>query len=456
MPTKPKVKTLTNNSVDVLNAIRNEASINYQHYVPVATDDPEVLRTIGATIMDNPSMQNEFLNALVNRIGRVIITSKLYSNPWANFKKGMLDFGETVEEIFTNIANAHTFDPEDAEETFAKREIPDVRSAFHVMNYQKYYKQTISRAQLRQAFLSFDGITNLIGSIIDAMYTAASYDEFLVMKYLLARRILKGQLYPVTAVEATDNASGLKFVTSVKTVSNDMTFNKTKYNLAGVYNNTPKDEQYVILSSAYDAFLDVNVLASAFNMDKVEFMGHRIITDGFGELDVERLKALFDGDNTFVEPTEEELEALNQIGAVIVDKDFFQIYDNLVNFDEFKNPEGMYWNYFYHVWKTFSVSPFSNGAMFLPTAPTVTSVTVTPATATLPVGGSVGLTATVKTTNFAPQGVNWTSSNDKVTVDKAGNVKVLTGATGTATITATSVFDTSKKGTATITIDAGA
>ena len=38
----------------------------------------------------------------------------------------------------------------------------DVRAAFHTMNYQKFYKATISNDQLRQAFLSWQGITDLI------------------------------------------------------------------------------------------------------------------------------------------------------------------------------------------------------------------------------------------------------------------------------------------------------
>ena len=60
---------------------------------------------------------------------------------------------ETIEEIFVNIAKPFQFDPEVAENTVFKREIPDVRSAFHIMNYQKYYKATIQNDQLRQAFL---------------------------------------------------------------------------------------------------------------------------------------------------------------------------------------------------------------------------------------------------------------------------------------------------------------
>ena len=36
----------------------------------------------------------------------------------------------------------------------------------------------------------------------------------------------------------------------------------------------------------------------------------------------------------------------------------------------------MYWNYFYHTWKTFSVSPFAQGIIFLPEESTVTSITI--------------------------------------------------------------------------------
>ena len=100
MAVKPTIKTLTNSSVDILNVIRENATQNYKEYVPKATPDANSIRQIGAVIMDYPALQNEFLNALVNRIGRVLITSKMYDNPWAMFKKGMLELVETVEEIF--------------------------------------------------------------------------------------------------------------------------------------------------------------------------------------------------------------------------------------------------------------------------------------------------------------------------------------------------------------------
>lgn len=459
MPNIPNAMKLTKKSVDILNAIRNSASANYRDYVPKATDNLDSIREIGAVIMNYPVLQNEFLNALVNRIGRVMITSKMFTNPWAMFKKGMLDFGETIEEIFVNIAKPFKYDPAVAENKVFAREIPDVRAAFHILNYQRYYKATIQQEQLRQAFLSWDGVTQLIAKIVDSMYTGANYDEFQVMKYMLAKHILNGELFPVS-VDAVSAANMKAIVSKIKGISNNMTFPKTKYNLTGVTTHTEKTEQYIIVNADFDATMDVEVLASAFNMDKAEFIGHRVMVDGFGDLDVARLNELFKDDTSYTPLTEAELEALNAIPAVLCDRDYFMIFDNLYNFTEQYNGEGLYWNYWYHVWKTFSVSPFANAAVFVPGTPAVNSVTVTPATATVYVGQSILLTVEVATVNFASKAVNWTVDADAeaagVTVDIYGNVSVPEDATvARVTVTATSVFDDSVSGTATITVVSG-
>lgn len=453
MATKPKIVTLTNSSVDILNAIRNNATINYKNYVPVATADAESIREIGAIIMDSPQLQNEFLSALVNRIGRVLVTSKMYDNPWSMFKKGTLEFGETIEEIFVNIAKPFQFDPNVAETNLFKREIPDVRSAFHIMNYQKYYKTTIQNDQLRQAFLSWQGITDLIAKIVDSMYTGANYDEFQTMKYMLAKHILNGRMYPVT-IPAVTEANMKSIVSTIKGVSNNYEFMSNKYNVAGVQNFSKKEDQYLLINSNFDATMDVEVLASAFNMDKTQFAGKRVLVDSFGSLDIERLNILFADDPTYTKISESDLKALDAIPCVLVDKDWFMIFDNFYNFTEQYNGEGLYWNYWYHVWKTFSVSPFANNALFIPGVPTVTSVTVSPANATVKAGQTISLSAVVQTEYFAPQSVDWSSNTEGVTVSKGGLVTVGANVSPdkTVTITATSVYDNKKSGTSTITV----
>lgn len=456
MPTTPKIVTLTNSSVEILNTIRDNATQNYQNYVPYATPDADSIRKIGTIIMDMPQLQNEFISALVNRIGRVLVTSKLYDNPWSMFKKGLLEFGETIEEIFVNIAKPFQYDPVVAESEVFKREIPDVKAAFHIMNYQKFYKVTISNDQLRQAFLSWQGITDLIARIVDSMYTGANYDEFQTMKYMLARHILDGRMYPVTVQEVSE-ANMKSIVSAIKGVSNNFEFLSGNYNVAGVKTFTRKADQFMLVNSNFDATMDVEVLAAAFNMSKAEFMGHRVLVDSFGSLDTARLAELFANDPTYEEIGSSELEALDAIPAVIVDRDWFMVFDNFNNFTEQYNGQGLYWNYWYHVWKTFSVSPFANNALFVPGTPGVTSVTVAPKTASISgtTGGTIQLNATVVTTNFAPQTVVWSSNNASVTVDARGLVTVPAGTGATSvTITATSTYNSSKKDTATITVTA--
>lgn len=376
MATRPNPKVLTGTSVEIINAIRNSATINFKEYVPYATPDAESIKEIGAVIMDYPALQNEFINALINRIGRVVVTSKMYENPIQMFKKGFLEFGETVEEIFVTLAKPFQFDPEVAETELFKREIPDVRSAFHILNYQKFYKVTVSQDQLRQAFLSWEGITDLIAKIVEQIYTSASYDEFLVMKYMIAKRIVNGQLAPeVYNSQATDPMKEL--AKSIKGVSNKLEFMSGNYNLAGVKTHALKKDQFLLITAEADANMDVDVLASAFNMDKAQFMGQRVLVDGFNILDNERLAELFEDDVTYTPITDEQLEALATIPAILIDRDWFMVFDNLSTFTENYNGQGLYWNYFYHVWKTFSTSPFANGIMFLPEVGEITGITVT-------------------------------------------------------------------------------
>ena len=451
MPTRPQRVTLDTQVLNILNAIRNNASNEYRDYVPPITDVSQ-LREIGTIIMDMPALQNQFLSALINRIGRVLISTRMYENPWSRFKKGMLDYGETVEEIFTNIAKPFEFEGSHTTPTTQfKKHMPDVRAAFHVMNYQKYYPVTIEQQKLKMAFLSADGVSNLIGDIVNSIYTAANYDEFLTMKYLLAKTILNGRMYPIEVAEA--NAANAKdIVTTVKANSNILEFPSDKYNPAHVFQHTPKSEQIIFINANFDAVVDVNVLASAFNMDKAQFMGQRVLIDSFGSLDRDRLALLFADDPNYVPLTDAEIAALDKVPMAVVGEKFFMVFDNLNEFTESYNGELLYWNYFYHQWKTFSSSPFENALVYVPTTPTVSSVEVTPDTANAKAGSSLQLTVDVATTGFAPKTVTYESDTEGVEITEGGVVQIGEDVSGTVTITVKSTFDETKTATVTLTV----
>lgn len=464
MPTVPQVKSLAENvnSVDIMNAIRSDASSGYQAAVPLAADTVESIKEIGQVILQNEDLRNEFLHALYNRIGMVIITSKLYSNPWSMFKRGILELGEVVEEIFVNLAKPHQFNPTLAETNLYRREFPDVQAAFHRLNYQKFYKTTVSRDELRQAFLSWNGLDDLISRIVQALYTSAAYDEFVVMKYMLARLALDGKIHPVTVAAISNPATKDELETvigTVKGISNSLTFMSPNYNMAHVQNFSNKDDQFLIVSAAFDGMVDVKVLAAAFNMDRAEFMGHRVMVDSFAMQDDQRLAELFANEPNYTPFTSAEKAELENIGAILVDRDFFMIFDNLLEAGEKYNPEGRYWNYWLHVWQIFSASPFANAAVFTSTENTVASLTVLPAAPTVRVGRAQQFAVDAEFTGFGGQSVLWSVSgnqSNQTTINSSGLLSVATDETAaTLTVTATSTITPTVKATTTVTVSQG-
>ena len=356
--------TLNASTIDILNVIRQNASYDYQQNVPeVATvnDIPKV----GEIIYGTPAFANQFINALVNRIAIVRVQSATFNNPYSILKKGYIEYGETVEDIFVSIAKAVDFNVEKAAKREFQRTIPDVRSAFHVMNWRVMYPVTIQDEDLRQAFLSIEGVQNLIAKIVDAVYTAAEYDEFLLFKYLLIKAISHGKMFPTSIGAGTElSEAAVQF----RGTSNLLPFMSNEYNEAGVKTNTPKDRQVIFMDAMFNAQFDVNVLASAFNMDKADFMGRLFLIDNWTDFDNERFDVIRANSDGIEEVTADELALLANVKAVILDDNWFQVYDNNNKFTEKYVASGLYWNYFYHTWKTVSNSPFANAIVFATSA----------------------------------------------------------------------------------------
>ncbi len=360
MPRRIPITQLNASTIDILNVIRQNASAEYQSLVPTVTQEKDIPK-VGEVLMGYPAMANEFLNALINRIALVRAKSATFNNPYSGLKKGYLEYGETVQEVFVNLAKAREFSVEKAPEREFPRTLPDVRSAFHVMNIKLLYPVTIEENQLERAFLSANGVRELITAIIQSVYTSLEYDEFLLFKYMLIKGVAKGKMYPI-GIDASDihNAA-----VAFRGTSNRLEFINTKYNESGVHTDTKKRDQCIFMSADFNAMYDVGVLASAFNMEKADFMGNLYLIDDFTTFDNERFDIIRNESDGLEEVTDEELAMMGDVVAITVDREWFQFYDNLMRFTDTFVGSGLYRNYWLHAWKTISYSPFSNAIVFI-------------------------------------------------------------------------------------------
>lgn len=361
MPKRVAVSTLNATTKDILNVIRQNAGLEYQNAVPVVEKEADIPK-VGEIIFGTPSLSNQFLNALVNRIGLVKARSATFNNPYEILKKGYLNYGESVEDIFTSLVNVQVYDEESAKAREFQRNFPDVKSVFYAINWRVVYPETINESDLNLAFLSGDGVTNLIAKMVDAIYTSSNYDEYLLFKYLIIKAVSHGKMYPVSIGDGTKTAdAGVQF----RGLSNMLPFMSSEYNEAGVKNTTPKERQVIFMDAMYNAKYDIEVLAGAFNMDKAEFMGRLFLVDNFATFDNDRFIAIREKSDGLEEVTQAELDLMKHVKAILIDEEWFQVYDKLNKFTEKYMASTMEWNYFYHVWKIITHNPFANAIVFV-------------------------------------------------------------------------------------------
>lgn len=398
------------------------------------------LAPIGKLIMSNERYKNAFINA-INVIGLTVIDRNYWEDPWENFtERGTLNFGQTVREIAVDIANVYDYNTYVESAThFLENVVPNVYNYLHELNFQKFYKTTTSDDQMAMAFNTDGGLMQLVEEITQSNWEGYKYDKYIVNKYMLCRRILDGT---VTSVEI-DNYGSLtprQRVTAMKSIANKMTFRNPNYNPAGLRIATSFADQIMILDTDSDAEVSTEVLATSFFRNDAEFKSNLALIDGYGNHDTARLVEVLG--SQYVPFTDDELAALANIPAVIIDREFFQNYNYAFNAEadtangtratSFFNPETLRNNHWLHVWKVLSTSPFKQAVVFTKNVtPAVSSVSVSPASATTTSGQSLQLAATVATTGFANKAVTWsierdseTTAANKASVDINGKVTI--------------------------------
>lgn len=443
--------------VAMLNAIRNEASTRYSNAIPSADGTVENLKTIGALLTSNQAFANEWLDALYNRIAITrVITMDGWRNPLREFKR-KLEYGESYLEVAMHLAGIHERDYSYAKSHLFDINTPAVDSAIYHVNSEFFYPTSVLPAELKKAFLSYEALSSFVETIINNIYRTMEYDEYNAMLYVVARAILSGAMTGVE-IPAVSAANAREIISKIKAVSNEMEFLNKKYTTGEMESYAAKSDQFLFMNSLFDATVDTSVLAVSFNMNMAEFMGVRRLFNTFADLDTDRLDVLFKNDPLYETLDSGDLAELGEIPAFLISRDWFVCFDEYTEMFNNENGMGPYRNYFLHCGRIYSYSNFQKAAYFVPGTQSVTSVTVSPSTAEMIKNDVKTFKATVVTANLADPRVVWsvpTEDEDKIQLDyidgQTVSVRLLANlGAATITLTATSVFDNTKTGTATI------
>lgn len=324
------------NVINLINAIRDEASLSYQERIPQASR--ENLAQVGDLLASRQfkAQYLEFCEALVGVIGLTIIKAKLYQNKLAMFKRGDMPLGSTIQEIAVNMASAEgSYDPTGPNPL--GRRLSDIKALYFDKAREDKYVKSLSRVQIRNGFRSEADLERLLNEIVNSIYSGANLDEYLISKEMLAK--YKDYYYDVAVNELNSATNDKAFIKKLKVLSSDLTYVHTKYNPMALKTFTDKADQVLFIKADSLAELDVEVLANIFNMQRAELPVRIIEVDSFG-----------DDTNSSMDGTI----------AILCDKDILNVYDKDVFVDNQHNADGAFDNYFLHVHQIYFMDFFSN------------------------------------------------------------------------------------------------
>ena len=420
--------------VTSLNKLRELSSDLYHKYVPIIDDSTDISK-FAEPILSVPEVYNEFCDALVNRIVYTQFQIKSFRNPLVVLEGDRIPLGYAGQEVYVNPQKGRTYNADDFAGLLIKYEA-DVKVQYMAINSDVQYPVTFSRQQLKKAFVSWGDLETFIDGLSNALYNGAFIDEFRFTKLIItdAYKDNKAQIISnLSAVTSADTAKA--FVEKARELFLNFQLPSTSYNAWAKVGGEGKpittwtnpEDIVMVIRNDIRAKLDVEVLASAFNMDKTTLMGNIITVDNFDAYDDDGTK-IFDG---------------SAIIGGIFDKSWFRIKKQDMFMDSFYNPNNRSIQYYLNVVKMYNYSLFANGVILATSAPTskTTALEFVETSAEVTTGGDP-ITLHVKATPFYSNStVTFTSSSAKATVTKVDDRTVTvtpqaTGTAGSATITA--------------------
>lgn len=422
--------------VTSLNALR-EMSVNgssiYHQYIPVI-DENTSISTIAEPVLTVPAVANDFMSMLVNRIVYTQFETKYFRNPLQILEGDRIPLGYAGQEIYVNPAKGRKYNVNDFAGLLQKYEA-DVKVQYMTLNSDLQYPVTVTRHDLKKAFTSWESLDRFIDQLSNSLYNGAYIGEYRYTKNLIGSAYSYGGVQVETVSEITNEASAKAFVKKVRNLFLNFQTPATSFNAwAKVGGNgnpittwSNPEDIVVILRNDVRTEIDVDVLASAFNMDKATLMGNILTVDNFDIIDDEGVKR-FDGSN---------------ILGMIADKSWFKIKRQDMYLDEFYNANNRTWQYYLNITKMYQYSLFANAVVLATAQPTIaiTSMDYKANVVEIKLGDVENLEITVTPFGATSPAIEYTSSNQSVftvLADSNNRIAKVTGVgEGTAILTAT-------------------
>lgn len=356
----------------VLNTIRNNMSPAFRDVVPMVKTAADV-HAFGNAVLGSGQWMNEF-TGLLGQYAAQFVSVRSYKNPLRVFNKGMLEVGESVENIYVNLIKpeGYTADTANPGDVF-KTNRPDTRFVFHPVNRKTLYRVTINQDELTQAFSSINGVTDLVSRVIGRLEDSAQLDEFILTKWILARAYLDNEAAVKVTIPALTKTTSDDALIKIQEASADMTAIDSSANIAGVPSSTPVDAQHVMMCNHAAAVLQVGSLAHAFQLSEAEYRNNFIAVNSFkfNTVETERLTALMDEAKEqgliadYTPFTTDELAKLAKVAGVVFDVNFLMIFDRLHKATTQYDAAHLNTNQFLHIWQVISYNPFVNVRYFV-------------------------------------------------------------------------------------------
>ena len=425
-----------------LNAIRETAIENgslYGRQIDLITPSSDI-SVLSAPLFNDDNLMNEFMNVLIKKIVYTkIVDFKLFNNPLKFLEGEQMPLGAIGEEIFINPAEGREFNVDDFAGLLAKYEA-DVKVQYPYVNSDKQYCVTITREKLRTAFTSWSNLEEFVDGLTQSLYNGAYIDRYNFTKGLITNAYLQNAVQIEQITNPSTEAQAKAFITKARELYLNMqepTSDYNAWNKVGGYGRAvltwsdPEDLVFLIRNDLA-SYIDVNVLASAFNIDKASLLGRIKYVKDFSVRD-KKGNVIMDG---------------SKILGIMADKKWFRIKNQETKTDEFYNANNRTWNVYLNDVNMYQFSLFCNAYVFATELPQVniTSLAVSEDEVTVSAGATKKVT--VSTT---PAQANY----PEITVESSSSA-VATATIDGREITITGVASgESADGEATITVTAG-